>query len=139
MSPVWFPWQRAIRTALATIVAAIVATAGLIIGAALVAPQVLDAVQDLLAPDDYAVLAGWVATLISVAAILSRIMAIPAVDRWLHKFGAGSSPAGAVMHTDFDGSEVGLTRRQYRAMLDGADTYDLHAVDGADLDPGTHA
>ena len=49
-------------------------------------------------------------------------MAIPAVDEWLRRIGAGSAPAGAIAYTQFDGSETGLTRRQYRAMLDGADT-----------------
>lgn len=32
--------------------------------------------------------------------------------------GVGSAPAGAVMHTETDGTPVGLTRKQYQNMID---------------------
>jgi hypothetical protein len=48
-------------------------------------------------------------------------MAIPQVDEWLRKFGAGSSPSGSVI-AQIDGNAAPMTRRQWRAMLDGADT-----------------
>lgn len=118
MNRIWFPNQRWIRTVIQVILAAI-ATLGIFVA---VAPKILDAIADVL-PDDAVVwIAGAIATLAAISAAISRVMAISAVDEWLKKFGAGSAPAGAVVHTDFDGSEVGLTRRQYRAMIDGADT-----------------
>ncbi|OZB81763.1 MAG: hypothetical protein B7X32_15740 [Microbacterium sp. 13-71-7] len=63
-----------------------------------------------------------IATLAGVSAAISRVMAIPAIDEWLRKFGAGSAPAGAITYTPLSGDAIGLTRRQYRAMVDGADT-----------------
>lgn len=133
MNKIWFPNQRWIRTAIQVVLAA-VTLLGIIVA---VAPKILDAIADVL-PDDAVVwIAGAIAALAAVSAAISRVMAIPAVDAWLKQFGAGSAPKGAVAHMDFDGSHVGLTRRQYRAMLDGADTYDPAApVDGAPLNSG---
>ncbi|MGN7861440.1 hypothetical protein ACTJI8_12740 [Microbacterium sp. 22303] len=133
MNRIWFPNQRWIRTALQVVLAAITLL-GIIVA---VAPQILDAIADVLPDDTVVWIAGAIATLAAISAAISRVMAIPAVDEFLKKFGAGSAPAGAVIHTDFDGSEIGLTRRQYRAMLDGADTYDpATSTDGAHLNPG---
>jgi hypothetical protein len=131
MNKIWFPSQRAIRTAVQVVLAAI-ATLSIFVA---LAPKILDAIADVL-PDDAVVwIAGAIATLAAISAALSRVMAIPIIDEWLKKFGAGSAPAGAVVHTDFDGTPVPLTRRQYRAMLDGADTYDP-STDGAHLNVG---
>lgn len=135
MNKIWFPAQRAIRTALAVFAGAIITLAAALGITTAVAPQILDAIKDLLRPEDYLLLASWLAGLAAVSAALSRVMAIPQVDAFLKKFGAGSAPKGAVIHIDFDGSAVGLTRRQYRAMLDGADTYDP-SPDGAHLNAG---
>jgi hypothetical protein len=60
-----------------------------------VAPQILDAVKDLLRPEDYLLLVSWLAGVAAVSAALSRIMAISQVVEWLRKFGAGSAPAEA--------------------------------------------
>ncbi|MFB7845151.1 hypothetical protein [Microbacterium sp. NPDC056052] len=62
------------------------------------------------------------ATLAAISAAISRVMAIPAIDEWLRKFGAGSAPAGAIAYTPLNRHSIGLTRRQYRAMVDGDDT-----------------
>lgn len=132
MSKIWFPWQRAIRTALAVIVGVVITTAGGIAAAAVLAPQVLEAIRDLLDPEVYTLLAGWVATLTVVALFVSRIMAIPAVDAFLHKFGAGSSPVGAVTYTPQGGIPLGLTRRQYRALTEGSDTGEKERMEAAD-------
>jgi len=118
MNRIWFPSQRAIRTALQVILGAI-AILGIVVS---VAPQVLDAVADVLPGPAVAWLAGAIATLAGVSAAISRVMAIPAIDEWLRKFGAGSAPAGAITYTPLNGDAIGLTRRQYRAMADGADT-----------------
>lgn len=124
MSKIWFPNQRWIRTAVQVLLAA---TALLAI-AVNVAPRILDAVADVLPGPAVAWLAGAIATLATVSAVISRIMAIPMVDAWLKKFGAGSSPAGAITYTPLGGSSVGLTRRQYRALVDGSDTGEKQAA-----------
>lgn len=92
---IWFPWQRSIRTALQVIAALILGTSAILGTVALVAPQILAAIADLLRPEDYALVAGWVLAISSLSAALARIMAIPQVDEFLKRFGAGSSPAGA--------------------------------------------
>lgn len=122
MNKIWFPSQRAIRTAVQVVLAA-VALLSIIVT---VAPQVLAAIADVLPGPAVAWLTAAIATLAAVSAAISRVMAIPIVDQWLKKFGAGSAPAGAIVHTDFDGTPIPMTRRQYRAMIDGADTHDPH-------------
>ncbi|VXC30173.1 conserved hypothetical protein [Microbacterium sp. 8M] len=116
MNRIWFPNQRWIRTAVQVVLAGI-ALLGIFVT---VAPQVLAAVADVLPGPAVAWLTALIATLAAISAAISRVMAIPIVDQWLRKFGAGSAPAGAIIHTDFDGTPVPMTRRQYRAMLDGA-------------------
>lgn len=118
MNTIWFPLQRVIRTAVQVIVGGAVVLATIV----LVAPQIIDAVADVVPGPVIAWATAAIATLAAISAAVARVMAIPAVDEWLRHIGAGSAPAGAVTYTQFDGSEAGLTRRQYRAMLDGADT-----------------
>lgn len=118
MSKIWFPLQRAIRTAVQVVVSA----AAILATTVFIAPQILTAIQDVLPGPVVAWITGAIAVLAALSAAIARVMAIPAVDEWLRHIGAGSAPAGAVAYTQFDGSETGLTRRQYRAMLDGADT-----------------
>lgn len=113
MNKIWFPLQRAIRTAVQVIVAA----AAILATTVVVAPQILSAIQDILPGPMVAWLAATIATLAAVSAAVARVMAIPAVDEWLRKFGAGSAPAGAQVYTSIDGQKVGLTRRQWRAHL----------------------
>lgn len=121
MNKIWFPWQRAIRTGLAVIAGAIVSTAAALGVISTVAPQILDAVKDLLRPEDYLLLVSWLAGIAAVSAAVSRVMAIPQVDAWLRKFGAGSSPSGSFI-AQINGNATPMTRRQWRAMQDGADT-----------------
>lgn len=118
MNNIWFPLQRVIRTA----VQVIVAGAAVLATVVLVAPQIIDAVADVVPGPVIAWATAAIATLAAISAAVARVMAIPAVDEWLRHIGAGSAPAGAVAYTQFDGSETGLSRRQYRAMQDGADT-----------------
>lgn len=118
MNKIWFPLQRAIRTAIQVIVAA----AAILATTVVVTPQILTAIQDVLPGPAVAWITAAIASLAAISAAVSRVMAIPAVDEWLRKLGAGSAPAGAVAYRGPDGKDTGLTRRQWRAMLDGADT-----------------
>lgn len=118
MNKIWFPLQRAIRTAVQVIIAA----AAILATTVIVAPQILTAIQDVLPGPFVAWLTGAIAVLAAISAAVARVMAIPAVDGWLRHFGAGSAPAGAVAYRGPDGNSTGLTRQQWRAMHDGADT-----------------
>lgn len=122
MNKIWFPLQRAIRTAVQVIIAA----AAILATTVVVAPQILAAIQDVLPGPFVAWLTGAIAVLAGISAAVARVMAIPAVDEWLRHFGAGSAPSGAVV-AQIDGNAAGPTRRQWRAMVDGGDT----GTDGA--------
>lgn len=88
-APADFPWKRAIRTAGQVLVAA----ATLLAAVAAIAPQVLDAVADVL-PGPWVVwLTGAIAFVAALAAALARVMALPVVNGWLTSIGAGSVPA----------------------------------------------
>ena len=115
MDKIWFAAQRAVRTAAQVVVTGALILAGVVV----VAPQVLDAIADVLPGPVVAWLAGVLAVLASISAALSRVMAIPAVNAWLTKLGLGTAPRGAqVVHRGgFDGPE-GMTRRQYRKYLE---------------------
>ncbi|MCK2031256.1 hypothetical protein [Microbacterium galbinum] len=117
MSKIWFPLQRAIRTAVQVLVGGAAFLATIVV----VAPQVVDAVADVVPGPVIAWATAALATLAAISAALSRVMAIPAVDEWLRHIGAGSAPAQFVV-AQIEGNEIPLTRRQFRAMLDGADT-----------------
>lgn len=117
MSKIWFPLQRAIRTAVAVFVTA----SAMLATTVLVAPQILTAVQDVLPGSFIVWLTGALATLTALSAAISRVMAIPQVDEFLKRFGAGSAPKHAIV-AQIDGNTTGLTRRQWRAMQDRADT-----------------
>lgn len=90
---IWFPNKRVIRTILQSVAGFIVALAGAFAVFQIVAPQVLEAVREVLPPTWYAWLVGFIAAVGVAAGVLAKIMAIPAVDRWLKHFGAGSVPA----------------------------------------------
>lgn len=88
---IWFKAQRAIRT----IAQVIVTGAGILAVAVVVAPQILDALADVLPGPVVAWAAGVIAAAAALSAALSRVMAIPAVDAWLKKIGLGSAPRSA--------------------------------------------
>lgn len=115
MNKLWFPLQRVIRTAVQVVIAGAAVLATVVV----VAPQILTAIQDVIPGPAVVWITGAIATLAAVSAALSRVMAIPAVDEWLKKFGAGSAPAGAVAFTSVEGVQVGMTRKQWRAQLKG--------------------
>lgn len=90
--PIWYPWQRAIRTALQVTIAFLVGLGGSVALLQAVAPQVLAAVVDVLPPSAYAWLVGAFAFVIAIATTLSKLMAIPVINAWLTRLGAGSVP-----------------------------------------------
>lgn len=85
---IWFKSKRVLRTATQVLVAGIVFLGGLVA----IAPQVLEAVQDVLPGPVVAWLVGAIAFLAGISAALSRVMAIPAVNAWLVTIGLGSVP-----------------------------------------------
>lgn len=89
---IWFPNKRAIRTAIQVVVGVVLALVGGLATFVLVAPQVLEAIKDVLPPTWYAWLVAFIAAAGAISAALARVMAIPAVDAWLKSLGAGSTP-----------------------------------------------
>lgn len=87
--PIWFPWQRVVRTALQ-----VIAAAAVLLGAvAVAAPQIIAALGDVL-PGPFVVWAtGAIAFVAALAAALARVMALPIVNAWMTALGAGSVPA----------------------------------------------
>lgn len=88
---IWFRGQRVLRTAVQVLVAA----ASLLAVVVAVAPDVVQAIADVLPASWVAWLVGAIAFLASVSAALSRVMAIPAVNALLTRVGLGSVPRAA--------------------------------------------
>ena len=103
---VWWPSQRAWRTALQAVASSIIGIFAFVAVLAVLAPQFLEALKDILPPSWYAWLLGAVAFIGALATAFARIMAIPGVNEWLirhSKFGtAPSIDAG----TDGSGENV---------------------------------
>lgn len=95
VQPIWYMWQRAIRTALQVAVAIVLTLGGSVGLLQALSPQVLAAVVDVLPPAAYAWLVGAFAFVIAIATALSRLMAIPLVNAWLTRVHAGSVPKSA--------------------------------------------
>jgi len=93
VQPIWFPNQRVIRTVLQTIASALVTLAGLAGFLVLFAPQLLEALREILPPSWY----GWgvvaIGVIGTISGVLAKVMAIPAVNAFLTRFGVGSVPA----------------------------------------------
>lgn len=89
---IWFKTQRVIRTVIQVIITAAVTIVSTIAVIQLIAPQILEALAEVLPPSWIAWLSGAVAFMAVLAGALSKIMAIPQVNAWLTKFGAGSVP-----------------------------------------------
>lgn len=86
---IWYTSQRVIRTAVQVLLAGVTVIATI----AVLAPQVLDAVKDVLPGPVVVWLGTAIAFIAALAAALARVMAIPMVNRWLTAIGAGSVPA----------------------------------------------
>ena len=90
-SDIWFKAQRVLRTIVQVILAFLSAWAVV----AVVAPQILTELSAILPGSWIAWLTGVIAFVTVVAGVLSRIMAIPAVNAWLTHLGLGSAPKAA--------------------------------------------
>lgn len=88
---IWYKGQRVIRTVL---VSAVVWIPGLLASLPLVA-QAFNRPD--VPPKVYLVVSGIIAAALVILGILSRIMSIPAVNRWLTSLGAGSVPKSATV------------------------------------------
>jgi len=97
VQPIWYTRQRWIRTAVQTALAFLVALGSSVAVLQAVAPQVLDALADVLPASWLAWLAGAFAFVIAIASALSKLMAIPIVNTWLTRVGAGSVPRAAAL------------------------------------------
>jgi hypothetical protein len=86
---IWFKAQRVLRTAVQVGIPAFLTFA-------LVLPMIIDALGLPVDSELRAWLLGLAAGVTAVAAGLSRVMAIPAVNQWLTKIGLGSVPKKAI-------------------------------------------
>lgn len=92
-NPIWYPWQRVIRTAAQYVAGTIIGVAAALAVLVVVAPQVLDAIREFLSPEVYAWLVGAIAFCAAASAALAKIMAIPQINDWLTKHTPlGSAP-----------------------------------------------
>lgn len=93
---IWYKGQRVLRTGLQVILSFLSVWAVV----AVIAPQILDELAKILPGSWVAWLAGAIASVTVVAGVLTRIMAIPAVNDWLTKIGLGSVPPTAPEATE---------------------------------------
>lgn len=117
VQPIWYDWQRVIRTGLQTALAFLVGLGGAVGVLQVVAPQVLDAVRDVLPASWVAWLAGAFAFVIAVAGALAKLMAIPIVNRWLTRVHAGSVPKAKALEETADDEPAEPTTAGYPAAL----------------------
>jgi hypothetical protein len=95
---IWYKAQRVLRTIVQVGIPAFLTFA-------LVLPQIIEALGLPVDSELRLWLLGVAAIVTAVAAALTRIMAIPAVNSWLIRIGLGSVPASAI-HTDIAGTFV---------------------------------
>ena len=95
VQPIWYRSQRVLRT----IVQVVIGAAAVLAVVVVVAPQVLDAVADVVPGPVLAWLTGAVATLAAVSAALTKIMAIPKINELLTLIGLGSVPKTVAKET----------------------------------------
>lgn len=88
---IWFKAQRVIRTVFQVVVSSLAVWA--VVSAA--APQVLEELAKVLPGSWIVWLTGVIAGITVVAGVLTRIMAIPAVNKFLIQIGLGTVPRSA--------------------------------------------
>ena len=86
------PWRATVRTIVAVIAAIVITLFAVILAAAQVAPQLLEAIAALLPPEAYAVGAGIVGVIVVLAGTVTRLMAIPGFNEWLTKLSLSATP-----------------------------------------------
>jgi hypothetical protein len=92
---IWYQGKRVLRT----IVQVVIGAAAVLAVVVVVAPQVLDAIADVVPGSVLAWLTGAVATLAAVSAALTKIMAIPKINELLTLIGLGSVPKAVAKET----------------------------------------
>lgn len=92
VTTIWYKAQRVLRTVFATLVSFLTAWAVF----SLAAPQILAELAQILPGPWIAWLTAVIATVTTIAGVLTRIMAIPAVNAILTKIGLGSVPNSAL-------------------------------------------
>ncbi|MCS6565600.1 hypothetical protein NYS48_09770 [Curtobacterium flaccumfaciens pv. flaccumfaciens] len=92
---IWFQSKRVLRT----VVQVVIGAATVLTVVVVVAPQVLEAIADVVPGPVLAWLTGAVATLAAVSAALTKIMAIPKVNELLTLIGLGSVPKTVAVET----------------------------------------
>lgn len=111
---IWYKAQRVLRTIVQVILGFLSVWAVI----ALIAPQILTELSSILPGPWVAWLAGVIAAVTAVAGALSRIMAIPQVNKWLSNLGLGSAPKAA-MQTDAVPDSVKLAVMSEAGTRDG--------------------
>lgn len=92
---IWFQSKRVLRTVVQVVIGAAAVLAVVVV----VAPQVLEAIADVVPGPVLAWLTGAVATLAAVSAALTKIMAIPKINELLTLIGLGSVPKSVAVET----------------------------------------
>ncbi|TFC59395.1 MULTISPECIES: hypothetical protein [unclassified Cryobacterium] len=88
-----YPWTATARTIAQTVAGVILGGSAVIATIAVLAPQFLAAVADILPPTWLAWATGAVATIGALAGAFARIMAVPGVNDWLTKIKLSATPA----------------------------------------------
>lgn len=94
---IWYKAKRVIRTIIAVIVSILLTIAAAVLALNAFAPQILTELGKVLPAGWVAWLTAVLALLVTVAGVITRIMAIPQVNAWLTKIGAGSVPASTII------------------------------------------
>lgn len=89
---IWFKTQRVLRTIVAAGIPAFLSIA-------VVLPLIIEALGLPVSSALYGWLVGVAAAVTAVAGAITRVMAIPAVNRWLVRVGLGSVPRTAATNT----------------------------------------
>lgn len=92
---IWYQGKRVLRTVVQVVIGA-AAVLAVVVG---VAPQVLDAIADVIPGPVLLWLTGAVATLAAVSAALTKVMAIPKINELLTLIGLGSVPKTVAKET----------------------------------------
>jgi hypothetical protein len=92
---IWFQSKRVLRT----VVQVVIGAATVLTVVVVVAPQVLEAIADVVPGPVLVWLTGAVATLAAVSAALTKIMAIPKINELLTLIGLGSVPKSVAVET----------------------------------------
>lgn len=129
---IWWPNQRAWRTALQTIASSILSIAAFIAGLSILAPQFVAALEPILPADWYVWLLGAVTFIGLLSATLARMMAIPGVNEWLIRHSAfGTAPRGQLTTATINSAIPDATSPQSANVTPGMTNSDLAALAAA--------